>query len=110
MTTQLKSISGHQTSKVTALLLAAVSLIMWPFMLLSTIPLLLTKGLSGAALMPVAMMVFFPLLYFAMGYLMTRLMCWVYNLIAKKFGGIEFDIVDLTGKKSPPVESDNSEN
>jgi len=40
---------------------------------------------------PVAMFLLFPIMYFAMGYVMVRIGCWLYNLMFKHIGGIEFE-------------------
>lgn len=40
----------------------------------------------------VVFMVLFPLLYGGMGFAMGALMAWLYNLIARRFGGLEIDI------------------
>ena len=33
-----------------------------------------------------------PVVYGALGFLMTALMCWVYNVVAARIGGIELDL------------------
>jgi len=45
-------------------------------------------GVAGA----IAMCIFLPIMYAAMGCLMGMLMAWLYNVIASWVGGIEFEV------------------
>lgn len=92
---QVISISGHQTSKVIAICGAIISLLFWPLFLLSAIPLLLKQGFSAAAAAPMLIFILMPLFYLVLGYLFTRLGCFIYNKVAKKWGGIEFSLGDV---------------
>ena len=66
------------------------------------IPLFLLAGLGimfagekKAAFGGVFMMIFAflaPIIYGAMGFVMGALMAWIYNLIAKRFGGIKVEL------------------
>lgn len=40
----------------------------------------------------VAFMVLFPLMYGGMGFVMGALMAWLYNVVARRIGGLEIDI------------------
>ncbi|KAF7786356.1 hypothetical protein PRUB_a0895 [Pseudoalteromonas rubra] len=40
---------------------------------------------------PFLFFAFAPIFYGVMFYFMQRLFCWVYNLVAKKVGGFEFE-------------------
>jgi ABC-type xylose transport system permease subunit len=40
----------------------------------------------------VACIIGFPLLYGGMGFVMGALMAWLYNLVARRFGGLEIDL------------------
>ena len=33
-----------------------------------------------------------PIMYAIMGFLMTALWCWIYNMVAKRIGGIEIEV------------------
>lgn len=93
---QISNISGHQTSKVFALLYI---LFTSPFAIIGILGFLF----SGSAEMPDGQptphipwlfFIFVPLLYGGMGYLFTRIGCAAYNFIAKRFGGIEFTVTE----------------
>ena len=93
---QILNISGHQTSKVFALLYVLFTI---PFAFIGIMGFLF----GGLAEMPNGQpdtqfpwlfFVFAPLLYGVMGYIFTRLGCAAYNFIAKRFGGIEFTVTE----------------
>lgn len=94
MKVQITNISGHQTSKIFGLIFFVLTL---PFGLIGlffffTIPddeLLNGKDVSSV---PFLLMSLAPLLYGVMFYFMQRMVCFVYNLIAKRFGGFEFEM------------------
>ncbi len=50
-----------------------------------------TAGMVPGMLLGVGAVVFLPLLYGALGFVMTAFMAWLYNLIAGVVGGIEID-------------------
>ena len=54
----------------------------------------------------VAFMVLFPLMYGGMGFVMGALMAWLYNLVARRFGGLEIDIqtVPVPAAAPPPAQ------
>ncbi|KPH63491.1 MULTISPECIES: hypothetical protein [Pseudoalteromonas] len=90
MNIQISKISSHQTSKAIALTFFVLTL---PF------------GFIGLALsffgpdfeshngqgFPYLLFVFAPVIYGVMFYFMQRFFCFAYNLVAKRFGGIEFE-------------------
>ncbi|RKD32458.1 hypothetical protein [Thermohalobacter berrensis] len=88
---QIKNISGHQTSKVIATITAIISSV---FALIGLfISLLVSFALPGD--FPVGsliMFIFIPLIYFAIGYLVIRIFTFLYNRIASRMGGIEFEL------------------
>jgi len=65
---------------------------MVPFMLMFT---LVPVGMDGQganmALPTTIMMLVMPLMYFVMSYIMTVVGAWLYNIIAKRTGGITYD-------------------
>ena len=99
MKKQITHISGHQTSKVMAFLYIAFTL---PFMLIGLIafisgtPVESQDGESTTNL-PWLFLIFAPLMYGVFGYIFSRLGCFVYNLIAKFFGGFEFTVIEKNG-------------
>mgnify|MGYP000962198652 CR=1 FL=1 len=87
---RLKKIRVLRTALISALIFFFISLIVFVPMLIITG---ITGGLPGGmgfgkAALPIIIM---PLLYPIMGFLMTALWCWLYNVIAQRIGGIEFE-------------------
>lgn len=86
--------SGHQTSKVFALLYVLLTI---PFAIIGILgfifadPTVMQNG-QPAPKFPWLFFAFAPLFYGGMGYIFTRLGCFAYNIIANRFGGIEFTI------------------
>lgn len=90
MKTQIQRFSPHQNAKVFAILMAVSSLVfVVPFMLIS-----MMAAPQGAQAMPLLMVVLFPVIYLIMGYVMVVVGCWLYNLMFKYVGGIEFERLD----------------
>ena len=88
MKKQIKHFSVLQTSKVLAILYGVIAIIFVPFLLIPA----LVNGNGGP-------MVIFslaaPLLYAIIGFIFTALFCWIYNILAKYVGGIEFVLEDV---------------
>jgi drug/metabolite transporter (DMT)-like permease len=96
MIRQITRISIGQTSKVIALCYAVVALvgvvIYWVFM----------RGLmrdSGAASPGAIILILVPVLYGVIVFIVTSLMFFIYNQVAAKVGGVEFDVSDT----APPA-------
>lgn len=86
MKTRIRNLSPHQNGKVFAILMAVTSLVFAvPFMLIAGA--MAPKG-SG---FPVFMVLLFPILYLVFGYVSIAIGCWVYNVLARFTGGIEFE-------------------
>lgn len=82
---QITRFSIHQTSKIVALVYFCFTLLFMPFFIFI--------GFQDAG----PMKWFFaaaPLFYGVIGYVFTAFSCVVYNLLAKRFGGIEFSVSD----------------
>ncbi|WP_111980023.1 hypothetical protein [Algibacillus agarilyticus] len=93
MKIQIKSFSSHQSSKIIAL---TFFVLMLPFSVISILFFFLAPevGTSNGDTMPSFPFLFFafaPIFYGVMFYLMQRLFFFVYNRLAKKFGGFEFE-------------------
>jgi hypothetical protein len=85
MKVQIEKFSVHQNAKVFAVLMALSSLVMViPFMLI------VSMGAPEGAF-PLFMLFVFPLMYLVLGYVMIAIGCWLYNWIAKRMGGLEFE-------------------
>lgn len=93
---QISNVSGHQTSKVFGLLYVFITI---PFVFIGIFGFLFgnpTQTTNGQPVpqFPWLFFMFAPILYGAMGYIFTRLACFAYNFIAKRFGGIEFTVTE----------------
>ncbi|HBX37346.1 MAG TPA: hypothetical protein DEG76_08720 [Pseudohongiella sp.] len=85
-------IAPHKTALTVAAVVALVSLLtMAPFMLMFS---LIPVGMEGQAtnmVLPTTMMIMMPLMYFVLSYIMTVVAAWLYNIIAKRTGGITYE-------------------
>ena len=89
MTRQITHVSIHQTSKVFALLYFCFSILFLP---IGIVMMALPAPGQG-----VGMGLFFilaPVLYGVMGYLGSAVFGFIYNLLAPRVGGVEFESVD----------------
>lgn len=83
MKINIRSFSVVQTSKIVAVLYFVLSLLFIPF--------LLTAFLANPQMSKGAwFLVLAPFAYGIMGFVITAIMCLIYNLLAKWIGGIEF--------------------
>jgi apolipoprotein N-acyltransferase len=89
MTQRIYRLSPHQNGKVMGILWATVSL---TFMVMLAVFFWTIPTREGVEPMPVWFLIVLPLFYFVMTYLMTALMCWVYNLLFSRSGGLEFEM------------------
>lgn len=85
MLKQIVRISVHQTSRIIALIHFILSVIV-------IIPVALwIYFVSGD---PVFFgFLIFPFFNLLVSYIITAFFCWVYNIVAKSFGGIEFELL-----------------
>lgn len=89
MKKQIVQVSILQSAKVMAALYFVISI---PFALLMMIPAMLapTPGLS------IGMVIMLPIFYTLFGWLFSLLGAWIYNLVAARVGGFEFQTVEVT--------------
>ena len=88
---QVSSISIKQSSKVLAMLYGVFGLVFVPFGILVSI-------IDGGETLGFGLILFYlcaPLVYVLIGYVMSLISFWVYNFIAKRFGGIEFELKEI---------------
>jgi hypothetical protein len=86
MKTRVQRFSPHQNAKVLAVLMAVTSLVfLVPFMLFANA--MSPQGFG----FPGFMVLLFPVMYLVIGYVSVVIGCWVYNLLARFTGGIEFE-------------------
>jgi hypothetical protein len=94
MKMQIARFSPHQNAKVVAVLMALSSLL---FVVPTFIVFLLMPptGLDSHGnpvdTPPAAMMLLFPFIYLVMTYVVVVVGCWLYNLLFKYLGGIEYE-------------------
>jgi hypothetical protein len=89
MRKQLVAVSARQTAKVIALLWFAFTL---PFVAIMCIAISFS---SAPQKPPIGFLFLMPVLYAVFGYLFTLFGAWLYNLVAKYTGGIEFTTIQV---------------
>ncbi len=94
MKSRIARVSVHQTSKTLALIYALIALIMMPF----GIAFSLIEPVDES--LPAILWLFFPFIYGALAYVAFALMIMIYNFIAKRWGGVEFQTESVD---APPV-------
>lgn len=88
MKKQITRVSVLQTSKVVTILYALMSL------LYSVIGLFMVLFGSGEIRVMGFIYLFMPVLMAVLGFIMMLLCCWLYNVVAKWVGGVEFTVAD----------------
>lgn len=87
MKKQIERLSPHQNGKVLGILMAVSSLILFvPFMLVAS-----SFAPPGTAGPGIGMMLIIPVFYLVFTYLWVAVTCWLYNLLVKQVGGIEYE-------------------
>lgn len=94
MKVRITSFSVHQTSKIVALLSGILGLLAIPLGIRFYLE-YPEENLGGAIVYWLA-----PLWNMVLGYIFTALVCWLYNLLAGKVGGIEFETDELRAPKT----------
>jgi len=88
MKKQIVQVSILQSAKVMAALYFVISI---PFALLMMIPAMLSPTPS----LGIGMLVMMPIFYTLFGFLFSLLGAWIYNLVAARIGGFEFQTVEV---------------
>lgn len=88
---QVTRFSPHQNGKVFAIMMAVVSAVI----IIPTALILMAMNPHGSNIGAITPMLFMPIVYLIMGYLMTALWSWFYNVLVKWTGGIEFESTDV---------------
>lgn len=91
MKKQIRRISLMQTAKVIAALSFLVSL---PFLLLMAVQMVAMPSRRPPFFG--GFMLILPFFYAFFGFLVTLFGAWVYNLLAKRIGGVEFTVDDVS--------------
>ncbi|WP_068466800.1 hypothetical protein [Candidatus Protochlamydia phocaeensis] len=103
MKKQIVHLSVHQTSKVLAVMYAAV------FTVFFVIPWAVSHLFQGELLAGLIVLVLMPFIYWIVLYIGYVVGCWVYNLIAARVGGIEFELQDITEQKEEKIKNEEKE-
>lgn len=92
MRQQIARFAVHQTSKIVAAVYFAIGLVLIPIFVLAD-----RASPEGGSMMWVGLMM--PLIYAGFGYILTAIALAVYNWMAGRIGGIEFELktVDPAG-------------
>ncbi len=96
---QIMHLSVHQTSKVIASVYALITLLI-------AIPMGIYTIINGDIIGGLTMLIFLPILYWIFFYITHVIVCWVYNQVVKKLGGIELDLKDLQVGLGPVIQTD----
>ena len=91
MTTQIRRISVHQTARIFAIMYFVLLLLLVPvgigILVLAPSP---QRGMG-------VFFIFAPVIYAICGYVAVALFSAIYNLLAPRVGGIEFELTDRPG-------------
>jgi hypothetical protein len=90
MKKQILSIAPLQTAKIIAALWFVISL---PFLFFMGVMMFTMPGEARAAFG--GMMLLMPVFYAISGFIFTLIGAWVYNMLAKRLGGIEYTTQDV---------------
>lgn len=90
MKKQIASISLVQTAKVAAIIYFILGIVGFVFLLIAT--------MVGARSGGIAIALLTPFLYAFFGFVFVFVGGWIYNQVAKRFGGVEFTVVDVRGE------------
>ena len=91
MKRRIDEISPQAASKIMAILYFTFTLLFVPIGLIMVV--------AGKAQFTAGLFfIFAPVIYGAIGYILVYIGCWVYNFIAKRFGGMEFTVSDVPDK------------
>jgi ABC-type multidrug transport system fused ATPase/permease subunit len=90
----IKKFSIHKTALTFACVMALSSLIfIIPMSLVFlNMPMVDTNGNSVSSVMPAGVMFGLPFFYLIMGYIMTAIGAYIYNIVSKYTGGIQFEV------------------
>lgn len=90
---QIKRIGPKSLGRLLALIYAILGFIGGLFFCLTA---LFTQTQAGAVAFALAAVIVFPALYAVMGFVSGALFAWIYNIVAKRVGGIE---IELSGSR-----------
>lgn len=91
MKIRIERLSPHQNAKVVGVLMALGSLLLAIPMFLIFLLIPMPADVYGTPAPPAFMFLLFPFLYLAMGYIVTAVLCLLYNFVCRYIGGIEYE-------------------
>ncbi|WP_373034114.1 hypothetical protein [Sulfurovum sp.] len=95
MKTQIKRLSPHQNGKVFGILMAVASLIfILPMFLAMSFSMPHVDQQGNPVDFPRFIFLIMPFFYLIFGYISVVVGCFIYNLLVKYVGGIEFELED----------------
>ncbi len=95
MKKQIKRLSPHQNGKVFGILMAVSSLVfLMPMFLMMSLTMPNVDQHGNPVDFPKFIFLIMPILYLIFGYVFTAIGCWIYNILVKYIGGIEFELVE----------------
>jgi hypothetical protein len=86
---EIKSFRIFQTAKVIAVLYTVLGFIEGAIVLIAS--------LRHPSRVPIFFSFGLPILFGVLGFILMVIMCWLYNLIAARIGGIAFELVPRSG-------------
>lgn len=98
---RIRRISPHSAGKISAVVSGCFSLLFWPFVLIAQFA---SKAAGAQNQLPAFFNMFFlilPLLYAVFGYVMTALMCVVYNFVSRYIGPL---VLEMDTEPADPVQ------
>jgi hypothetical protein len=104
---QIKSIGVLQTSKVVGCLYLVIGLVIAAVLIpITLIGIILAPGTQESAKMGLVMIPILLLVpvYALLGFVFAAFFCWLYNVIAKRIGGIELEIQPKSPSATSQVE------
>ncbi len=93
MLREIKKIDSKKTAKIFSLWMASISLII-AFIGLIVLVYGIIRNNKTFIITSITYLLM-PIVYLVASYLLTRLSCWVYNLLAKRINGITIELIDI---------------
>lgn len=93
MKIQIYRLSPHQNAKVFGVLMGMATLVFAVpmFFIFLSMPLGVDANGKPIEAPPAWLFLFFPIAYLVMGYVITAIGCWFYNVMFRHIGGIEYE-------------------
>lgn len=94
MKKEITSIDVHQSAKIISLTMSVVSVL---FSILGIFLVLVGIAMGSYEMIGIGVVyIFMPIIYILFTYMFTALFLWIYNMLAKKVGGIKYTVKEHT--------------